>query len=50
MGRDLYPTIYFLGAPVEGGTIPEQASAVMPGAFGKTHVFRFSRMDRRQGL
>ena len=35
------PTIYFLGAPVEGGTIPEQASAVMPGAFGKLTFLGF---------
>ena len=35
------PTIYFLGAPVDGGTIPEQASAVMPGAFGKLTFLGF---------
>ena len=35
------PTIYFLGAPVDGGTIPEQASAVMPGAFGKPTFLGF---------
>ena len=35
------PTIYFLGAPADGGTIPEQASAVMPGAFGKLTFYGF---------
>jgi len=35
------PTIYFLGQPAEGGTIPEQANAVMPGAFGKLTFLGF---------
>jgi len=35
------PTIYFLGEPAEGGTIPEQANAVMPGAFGKLTFLGF---------
>lgn len=35
------PTIYFMGASAEGGTIPEQASAVMPGAFGKLTFLGF---------